>query len=62
MPLEGPIFDCVCGLRYIRTVIALPAPEHAKAHCPCTALLGEWRGRQRLVFEAEEPLLPAEVG
>ena len=62
MAHEGPIFDCVCGLRYMRSVIELVSPEHAQAHCTCGAMLGEWRGLQRLVFDAEEPELPALVG
>ena len=55
---DGPIHDCQCGLRYMRSVIDLETLEHASLHCPCNALLGEWNGMQRLVFDAEDPLLP----
>ncbi|MCX7358541.1 MAG: hypothetical protein NT015_10430 [Alphaproteobacteria bacterium] len=55
------IHDCVCGLRYTRSVIDLDVTESASAYCTCGALLGEWSGMQRLVFDAEDPLLPAAV-
>lgn len=59
MANDSAIHDCVCGLRYMRGAIDLDAIEDARAYCPCRALLGEWRGMQRLVFEPEDPLPPA---
>jgi hypothetical protein len=53
--LAGVVQDCACGLRYMRSALDLPAIESARAHCPCGRELGEWRGRHRPVFEAEEP-------
>jgi hypothetical protein len=57
----GPIHDCQCGLRYMRHVIDLDALERSSVHCPCSALLGEWNGMHRLVFEAEDPVRPARL-
>lgn len=54
----GAIFDCACGLRYMRSVIELDAIERASAYCPCRALVGEWNGPHRLVFDSEDPCLP----
>jgi hypothetical protein len=54
----GPIFECACGLRYMRGVIDLDVAETVRAFCPCLRLLGEWRGKQRLVFDPEDELQP----
>lgn len=61
MQLGAVIHDCTCGLRYMRSVVDLDGLEHAKVYCPCGALLGEWNGMQRIVFEAEDPCLPARL-
>jgi len=49
------VLDCACGLRYMRDACELSVIESARAHCPCGRMLGEWQGRHRLVFEAEDP-------
>lgn len=55
---EGTIHDCACGLRYMRGVIELDTIEEARAHCACGAVLGEWNGAQRLVFDPEDAAWP----
>lgn len=54
MLLAGHIQDCACGLRYMRSVVDLVNIEAGQALCPCARVLGEWNGKQRLVFEPEE--------
>jgi hypothetical protein len=39
----------------MRNACELSVIESARAHCPCGRMLGEWLGRHRLVFEAEDP-------
>ncbi len=57
--LPSVVLDCACGLRYMRSVWELTSIERASAHCSRRRLLGDWQGRQRLVFEPEEPSSPA---
>lgn len=38
----------------MRSVIDLADIETGQVHCPCTRLLGEWHGTERLVFDPED--------
>jgi hypothetical protein len=46
----------------MRHAIDLDAPERASVHCSCSAMLGEWDGMHRLVFEPEDLALPPILG
>lgn len=52
------IFDCDCGLRYMKSRLRTIDFEIGHFRCPCGDVLGAWHGNYRLNFEPEDNPLP----